>query len=299
MFTFLFSIIAFILAIPIPLFLCYRKYVEHKKMIGGVSPLFSFFMGVVITALIVITNSFVVIEGSNYGVLKRFGKIQPVTLTPGLYWQTPYMDKIELWGGAMRKLSESNDSASSDLQQATVTWVAAWQYVPSMIPRIAEKTGPDSGPLLIAPAINETLKAVTAMYKAEELITQREQVRHRVIDSIRKRMMPYGIQVNEFNITNFKFGDRFSEAVEAKTEAEQLVLKTKQDYERTKIEMEQKVARAEAEAKALKLQREAITPELLELRKIERDLKAIEKWDGVLPKITSNATPFVDIATLK
>lgn len=299
MFTFLFAIIAFIIMVPIPLFLCYRKYVEHKRMIGGVGPLFSLFIGTALAALLVIVNSFVIIEGSNYGVLKRFGKIQPVTLTPGLYWVSPFMDKIDVWDGAMRKLTETNDSASSDLQQATVTWVATWQYIPTMIPKIAEKTGPDSGSILVAPAINETLKAITAMYKAEELITQREQVRNRVVDSIRKRLSPYGIQLNEFNITNFKFGDRFSNAVEAKTEAEQLVLKTKQDYERTKIEMEQKVTRAEAEAKALKLQREAITPELLELRKIERDIKAIEKWDGVLPKITSNATPFVDVATLK
>jgi prohibitin 2 len=34
------------------------------------------------------------------------------------------------------------------------------------------------------------------------------------------------------------------------------------------------------------LQRANISPDLIELRKIEANMKAIEKWNGILPQVT-------------
>ena len=42
-----------------------------------------------------------------------------------------------------------------------------------------------------------------------------------------------------------------------------------------------------------------VTPQLIQLRKIEASLKAIEKWDGRMPKITSGAVPFLDMNALE
>ena len=36
---------------------------------------------------------------------------------------------------------------------------------------------------------------------------------------------------------------------------------------------------------------------LIELRKIEMQQRAIEKWDGRLPQVTGGAMPFIDIKT--
>lgn len=62
-----------------------------------------------------------------------------------------------------------------------------------------------------------------------------------------------------------------------------------------KIEAEQKIAQATAEAEALRLQKANITPELVKLRQIEASIKAIDKWDGHLPKVTSGSVPFIDV----
>ena len=50
------------------------------------------------------------------------------------------------------------------------------------------------------------------------------------------------------------------------------------------------MTQARAEAESLRLQAEQIkdSSDILELR-------AIEKWDGVLPQVTSGAVPFIDI----
>jgi len=85
---------------------------------------------------------------------------------------------------------------------------------------------------------------------------------------------------------------------EAKQTAEQLALKAQRDLERIKIEAEQKVASEKAEAESLRLQKENVTPQLIKLRQIEASIKAIEKWDGHMPKITTGAVPFIDTRSL-
>ena len=45
----------------------------------------------------------------------------------------------------------------------------------------------------------------------------------------------------------------------------------------------------------MRLQKENVTADLIELRKIEMQQRAIEKWDGRLPQVTGGATPFIDI----
>ncbi|MFH1161144.1 MAG: prohibitin family protein, partial [bacterium] len=43
-----------------------------------------------------------------------------------------------------------------------------------------------------------------------------------------------------------------------------------------------------------------ISPDLIELRKIEANLKAIEKWNGVLPQVTgAGAVPFIGVGEIQ
>jgi prohibitin 2 len=97
-------------------------------------------------------------------------------------------------------------------------------------------------------------------------------------------------------ITDFDFSPEFARAVEAKQIAEQQAFKARRDLDRIKIEADQKIAQARAEAESLRMQRDAITSNLIELRKIEAQKLAIEKWDGKLPSMMlGNATPLVDL----
>ena len=78
--------------------------------------------------------------------------------------------------------------------------------------------------------------------------------------------------------------------------AEQEKLKAERDLQRIEVEAKQKVASARAEAEALALQRQQITPDLLALRRIENEREAIRKWDGKLPNVTSGAVPFINVS---
>jgi len=147
---------------------------------------------------------------------------------------------------------------------------------------------------VIDPLTHEAIKAVTARYTAAELITDREKVRSEIKDMLKSRLMEYNIFVVDISIVNFSFSKQFTEAIENKIAAEQMALKAQRDLDRIKIEAQQKVAQAQAEAEALRLQRQNITPELVELRRIEAMQEAIRKWNGVMPNVTGGALPFID-----
>ena len=72
-------------------------------------------------------------------------------------------------------------------------------------------------------------------------------------------------------------------------------LKAERDLQRIRVEAEQKVTQAKAEAEALAVQKQQVTAELIRLREIENQRKAIEKWDGRLPQVSGGATPFINV----
>jgi regulator of protease activity HflC (stomatin/prohibitin superfamily) len=148
---------------------------------------------------------------------------------------------------------------------------------------------------IVDPAIGESLKAVTAQYTAEDLISKRSEVSAKVKEVLAAKLSLYNMILDDINITEFKFSEEFDRAIEQKQIAEQQALKSKLDLERIKIEKEQEITRAQAQAEALRLQKQEVTQELIALREIEAQLKAIEKWDGKLPNVTGGATPFINV----
>jgi len=57
------------------------------------------------------------------------------------------------------------------------------------------------------------------------------------------------------------------------------------------FESQQQVTRATAEAKGLELQKAQITAQLLDLRRIEVQGRAVEKWNGVMPTVVTSGGP--------
>jgi prohibitin 2 len=149
---------------------------------------------------------------------------------------------------------------------------------------------------VIDPAVQEAVKAVTAEFTAEQLISERPKVREEIKRLLRDRLSPFHIMVDDFSIINFEFSKEFNRAIEEKQTAEQLALKARRDLDRIKIEAEQQIAKARAEAESLRLQKQEVTSELIRLREIEAQVRAIEKWDGRLPGVVGSGTvPFINV----
>lgn len=244
-----------------------------------------------------ILNPFVVIGPGERGVVLNFGAVQKEIMGEGLHLRVPIMQRVVVMDVKVQKGEGQGDAASKDLQQVTTNVALNYHLDPARVGETFQTVGTLQAvsERIILPAVQESVKAATALYTAEELVSRRQEVRDQIRAQLRERLTRNGVVVDEFSIVNFAFSREFSNAIEAKTTAEQLKLKALRDLERIRIEAEQKISSARAEAEALRLQKEIVTENLIELRKIEMQQRAIEKWDGRLPQVTGGATPFIDL----
>jgi prohibitin 2 len=117
--------------------------------------------------------------------------------------------------------------------------------------------------------VQEAMKAVTAKYTAEQLITQRHAVSDDIKAALRDRLGRHGLVADEFSVTNFKFSEAFDKSIEDKAIAEQKKLTADRGLEYIEVEANQRIEsrgvaesaklNAEAQAIALRAQREAVT----------------------------------------
>ncbi len=260
-------------------------------------------LALIIGAILVVflfLSPWVKVGAGERGVVLNFGAVQENVLGEGLHFRIPIMQEVVLMDVKVQKAVTDAASASSDLQDVTSSVALNYHIVPHKANVVYQTLGVEFKNRIIDPAIQEVMKAVSARYTAEELITKRAAVSEAMRENLAERLREYNIAVDAFSIVSFSFSKVFTEAIEAKQTAEQLALKSKRDLERIKIEAEQKVTAAKAEAESLRLQRANISLDLIELRKVEANLKAIEKWNGILPQVTGGgAVPFIGVGEIQ
>ncbi len=250
----------------------------------------------VIIFIIIFFRPWMQVGAGQRGIVLNFGAVQGQVLEEGLHLRIPVMQEIVLMDVKVQKAETDAAAASADLQDVSSRVALNYHVVPDKANIVYQKIGVQFKERIIDPAILEVVKAVTAKYSAEELITKRPAVSEAMRLALMERLIANNIAVDAFSIVIFSFSKVFTEAIEAKQTAEQLALKAKRDLDRIKIEAEQKITAARAEAESLRLQRANISTDLIELRKIEANMKAIDKWNGILPQVTGGgAIPLIGL----
>jgi len=251
---------------------------------------------IILAILIGAWLAYPIIPGGHEGVI--YDNTNGYVLTPlpeGMNRITPFWQHVTEVDIRSQILNVDADAASKDLQIVTSKIALSYHPTKGETPLLMQQVGPDYVTVKIAPAIQEAVKQTTAKFTAEELITKREEVSYEIKNTLKERLTPVHITVDEFSILNFAFSPKFTEAIEAKQEAEQFALKAKNDLLRIQIEKEQTITKAQAEAEAIKIQSEAVNKaggaSYVELQRIQ-------KWDGKYPFMVvsgSGITPLVQI----
>lgn len=224
-------------------------------------------------------GSFYVISPGETGIIVRIGKLAR-TSGEGLNFKIPYIESVVRMETRILKRTAHAKAASKDLQQTDSQIAVNYRIKKSETRNIYTNFGSldGLGDRLLDPSIQEIVKAVTSRFTAEELITKRDIVSQQMREGLEGRLHRYGIEISSVSIINFNFSKEFDNSVEEKNVAVQKALTAQRDLERIKIEAEQKIATARAEAEALRLQKTEITDAMVKLR-------AIQKWDGHLPTV--------------
>ena len=236
-------------------------------------------IGVIVFILfIMFIGSFKTIKSGQVGIRVRFGKVVQTQLDEGVNFKLPFIEKIVKMNIQVQKVEIESASASKDLQDVNTTIAVNYRVDGTKATQLYKNVGVKYEEIVLQPAIQESIKAVTSKYTAEELITKRSEVSNQCMEELQSKVSKYGLSIDNFNITNFSFSAEFNKAIEEKQVAEQKVLTAKQELEKEKIEAEKKIVKAEAEKRANELKQQSLTNNII------RE-KFIEKWNGELPKV--------------
>ncbi len=212
----------------------------------------------------------------------RFGKINSQVYSEWIHLKNPLLDKVVSMSVKSNRFDRVVASASKDLQNVTTDVTLTYALQDKQLTTLYKEVGTQSTieDVLVAPTIQESIKAATAKFTAEELITKRTEAKGLMVDLLKAKLEAKGVLVQDLNITNFNFSEQFNVAIESKVTAEQEALKSKNELEKVKYQAQQSIERAKAEAEAIKIQAQAITSQW---GAAYVQLKWIEKWNGALP----------------
>jgi len=247
-----------------------------------------------------------IVDAGHRGVLLHWNAVD-VTFPPldeGLHFVVPFQDTVVNMEVRTLLFVKGTSSASKDLQTVTTEVTVNYHPDPESINILYKEVGLNYQNRIIAPAVEEVVKQVTANYNAEELITKRPLVKSDIEQEITKRLNVYNLITEVISITDFQFSSLFSAAIESKVEAEQKAFKAENDLKRIEVEARQRAAQAEGlaaaniaeasgEAEAIRIINQALAqnPAYLEWLKTQA-------WDGKLPLVVGGGgTPFIQIPT--
>lgn len=255
--------------------------------------------------ILLLCSCFTVVPTGSSGVVMTLGKVSDTPLSEGLHFKAPLIQQVVIVSNKIQVQEVNADSVSKDLQAVQSVIAVNFKVANNYSCSIYQNIGPNYQEIVFLPAVQESVKSVSAKYTAEQLITMRPQVGEEIKQTLEEKVAEYGIIVEKFNIVDFEFSAEFNSAIEAKQVAEQNLIKTKTEQEEqlviARTEAEKKKLTAEAEAEAIRIKSEAqakanetinasLTPSLIEYEKVE-------KWDGKLP-LATGGTAILDVSDL-
>ena len=249
----------------------------------------------VLAVLIVAINSFVVVEAGHTGVVVTLGAVNEGVLQEGMHLKAPFVQDVVKIDNRIQKLEVKTEAFSKDLQSVDTVLAINYRVDTSKSYSIYKNIGADYENVLVIPAVNEVLKAITATYTAEESVTNRVLISDGLIEGLNEKLNDIGLYVTDVNIIDFDFSDAFITAIEEKQVAQQQLLKAE-------TEKQTKITNAEADAEAVKIKADAEAKANETIAKSLTDQvienKKIEKWDGELPQVQGGSGTIIDIGGL-
>ncbi len=255
---------------------------------------------------VVASSSVKIVDAGNRGILTHWNAVDLTNppLDEGIHFVIPFQDEVVQMEVRTLKYDTSTRSASKDLQTVQTTVTVNYHPDTERVHYLYKEIGLSYESRVIQPAIDETVKQVSANYNAEELITKRPLVKSDIENAIRERLNQFYIDTEVISITDFEFSPLFAKAIESKVEAEQKAQKAENDLIRIEVEARQleaqavglaaaNVAEAQGEAEAISIINQALSnnPFYLEWLKTQA-------WDGRLPLVVGEGgTPFISIPT--
>jgi prohibitin 2 len=254
---------------------------------------------VVIIIVIVMMEAAVIVEAGHRGVVLYFGAVENRVLGEGIHFVIPFAEQVVQLEVRTQKYQADADAASQDLQQVHTVIALNYRIDPTRADTLYQTIGPNYEDRIIAPTIQESVKASVAKFNAEDLITKREIAKGVIAQAIKQTLASNDILSENVFITNFDFSQAFADQIEQKVVAFQKFLTEQNTLRSIQVIANQTVVQAQAAAKAnvARANGESQAIEIItsQLRSSPQYLQwqAINRWNGQLPyAMGNNGLPF-------
>jgi regulator of protease activity HflC (stomatin/prohibitin superfamily) len=249
---------------------------------------------IAVAVAVVLMSSFFIVPPGEVAIKTRLGSIVD-SYSEGLNFKIPMLESVTRFSIQIQRADIKTQAFSKDLQTMNAHLVVNHRIQKETVVSVFRNLGPSYVSNIVDPAVQEVFKAIAARYSAEKIISERNQLVSEINLAVKERLSKNEIIVTDISVTDLDFTDQFLKAVEDKQVAEQQAQMSEKLVEKAKKDAEQAIAKSRGEAEALRMQREQVTPALIELRKVDAQLKAIEKWNGVMPGYVGGGMPFLSL----
>jgi regulator of protease activity HflC (stomatin/prohibitin superfamily) len=151
---------------------------------------------------------------------------------------------------------------------------------------------------ILRDVVRNSLNEVASTYSVEQIYgEQKSEFLGKVQALIQRKMEPVGVGIQQFGFIGApRVPQVIADAITSKAQAIQDAERARNELAKTQAEAAKTVAQAEGEAKAAvtrangeaeanRIRQTSLTPQLLELRKIENQKALIDRWNGQLPTV--------------
>ena len=206
-----------------------------------------------------------------------------------------------------RPLNEEMDFNSKEGLQISADVSLSYAIEPSKVPdfylkyRVTDLDRFTHG--ILRDITRNSLNEIASTYTVEQIYgEQKAQFLHQVEALIQQKMLPVGVGIQQFGFIGApRVPEVIASAITAKAQAIQNAERARNELAQTEAEAAKKVAeadgdakssvsRAQGEAEANRIRQSSITPQLLELRRLENQRQLIDRWNGQLPQVESGGS---------
>ncbi|HEY0760549.1 MAG TPA: SPFH domain-containing protein [Acidisarcina sp.] len=153
---------------------------------------------------------------------------------------------------------------------------------------------------ILRDVVRNSLNEVASTYSVEQIYgEQKAEFLNKVQALIQQKMESVGVSIQQFGFIGApRVPPVIAAAITSKAQAIQDAERARNELAKTQAEAAKTVAEAEGEAKAAvtrangeaeanRIRQTSLTPQLLELRKIENQKALIDRWNGQLPTVST------------
>lgn len=245
------------------------------------------FIAFVVFAIFFFVFCFRTVDAGQAGLVTTFGSVSR-EVGPGIALKLPWpIESLHKFNVKTAKEEVAAQAATKDAQVINSKIAVNYHVERGKVSKVYSQLGDKFLENVLMPRVQTIFKNQTPKFTGPELPLNRSAIEIATLVAIQKEFDPQGIKVEQFSIVDFGFSAAISQAIEQKQVAQQEAEKAVYNKQKAEQDALAQIERAKGQSESQRLLNETASEKTIELKQLEVQQSAIDKWNGVLPTTTA------------